>query len=361
MNRRMPPKLTDVACAAGVSLSTASRALSSPGLVHADTLQRVRRAASRLGYVPHGAARALASQRTRTIGAVFPPVDNPTFAVGTHALARELASAGYTLLLASHDYDAEAEFDAVRRLVERGVDGLVLVGIQHCRGMASFLRHAGIPVEMTWLYDESGRWHSVGASHRAASAAMAEYLLGLGHREFAVIAGQVSVNDRARERLEGVRDMLAGNGVSLAETRVIELPFSFESGRNGLARLLRDSPGFTALVCGNDLVAIGAMNTARERGIEVPHALSIVGFDDIAMASEVCPALTTIHLPSAEIGVRAARRLLARLEGEWVARGERLPAPLVVRGTSAPPIVVEPRVRRVASGRRRAAGSRTSA
>lgn len=320
-----------------MSLSTASRALSTPALVRADTLGRVRKAVSRLGYVPHGAARALASQRTRTIGAVFPPVDNPTFAVGTHALARELSGAGFTLLLASHEYDARTEFDAVRRLVERGVDGLVLVGVQHCRGMASYLRHAGIPVEVTWLYDDSGRWHSVGASHREASACMVEHLVGLGHRDFAVIAGQVAVNDRARERLRGAREALATHGIELPDARVIELPFSFRSGRDGLAQLLGRAPGFTALVCGNDLVAIGALNAARERGIAVPSALSIVGFDDIAMASEVSPALTTIHLPSAQIGLRAARRLLARLEGEPVARGERLPAPLVVRGTSAPP------------------------
>src|SRR5512139_3781403 len=106
------PRLADVARAAGVSLATASRALSEPEMVRDDTRGRVEEAAAMLGYVPHGAARALATSRTRTIGAVFPPVDNPIFAGATHALAQELAAAGYTLLLASYDYGLDEELAA---------------------------------------------------------------------------------------------------------------------------------------------------------------------------------------------------------------------------------------------------------
>src|SRR5688572_1423180 len=127
MNRFASPRLADVARTAGVSLATASRALSQPAMVREDTRERVASVAAMLGYLPHGAARALATRRSRTIGAVFPPVDNPIFASATHALAQELASAGYTLLLASHDYDAAAELAATKALVERGADGIVLV------------------------------------------------------------------------------------------------------------------------------------------------------------------------------------------------------------------------------------------
>lgn len=331
------PRLVDVARAAGVSVATASRSLSQPGVVRADTRERVRTAAAMLGYVPHGAARALATRRTRTIGAVFPPVDNPIFAGATHALAQELAASGYTLLLASHDYDPQSEFAAARALVERGVDGMVLVGLDHLPETHGLLARAGIPVELTWSLDGSGPHHCVGLSHRGASIRVAQHLLDLGHRQIAVIAGDTRHNDRALERLQGVRDALAARGLRLAARRVIEVPFSVANGRSALARLLAKAPGFTAVVAGNDLLAIGALLECRDRGIAVPGAMSIAGFDDIDVAGAVEPALTTVRVPSAEIGREAGRRLLARLHGADVPRLAELPAPLVVRRSTGPP------------------------
>lgn len=329
----MPARLADIARQAGVSLSTASRALANPGLVQPATLERVREVAERLGYVPHGAARALASQRTRTIGAVFPPVENPVFATGTHALARRLEASGYTLLLASHEYDARGELDAARRLVERGVDGIVLVGIDHDPALFALLDGAGIPFELTWAVDPAGLRHSVGIGHRGASAALVRLLLGHGHRRFAVIAGQTALNDRARARLAGVYDALGAAGVELAPERLREVPFAIAEGRRALGELLDGPAGFTALVCGNDLIAIGALFECQRRGIVVPRDLSIVGFDDIDLAAELTPGITTVHVPSATIGERAGERLLERLAGRTVARVEELPARLVVRGS----------------------------
>lgn len=330
------PRLSDVARAAGVSLATASRALAGSGLVREPTRQRVAQAAGRLGYVPHGAARALVTQRSRTIGAVFPPVDNPIFASATRALARALSAAGYTLLLASHDYDLAAELAAARALVERGVDGLVLVGLDHDPALFTLLERAGLPFEITWSLDPSGRHSCVGVPHREASAAVVRHLLALGHREFAVISGERARNDRVRERLEGVRDALAERGIGLPARRVVEAPFSVPDGRTAFARLAAEAPGFTALICGNDPLAIGALLECGVRGIDVPRDLSVAGFDDVDLARELVPGLTTVHVPSAEIGRHAACRLLARLSGEAPPRVESLPAPLVVRGSTGP-------------------------
>ncbi len=334
MTRRIPTRLSDIARLAGVSLSTASRALANPALVQPATLERVREVAARMGYVPHGAARALASHRTRTVGAVFPPVENPVFATGTHALARRLEAAGYTLLLASHEYDASGELDAARRLVERGVDGMVLVGIDHDPALFAMLDAAGVPYELTWAVDPAGLRHSVGIVHRTASAQLARHLIGLGHRRFAVIAGQTTRNDRARERLAGVREALAESGLALPAEHVLEVPFAVAEGRRACAHLLDRTAGFTALVCGNDPLAIGALVECQRRGIAVPETLSIVGFDDIELAAELAPGITTVHVPSATIGERAGERLLARLAGVAVVRVEELPARLVVRGSS---------------------------
>jgi len=336
MARGPHPKLSDVARAAGVSLATASRALAEPALVRLRTRERVRAAAAMLGYVPHGAARALATRRSRTVGAVFPPVDNPIFAAATQALAHELAASGYTLLLATHEYDPAAECEVTRTLLERAVDGLVLVGLDHDPALYRMISQAGVPYELMWSLDPSGFHPCVGVAHRIASVRATQHLLALGHREFAVLAGRTAHNDRTRERLAGVREALAARGIELRAERVGEADFALPAAREAFSALLDRAPGFTALVCGNDVLAIGALAECAARGIAVPGALSIVGFDDIDMASGVTPALTTIRVPAADMGRRAAARMLARLGGEAVAPVEELPATLVVRASTGP-------------------------
>lgn len=335
--RKFSARLADVAHSAGVSLSTASRALAEPGLVRNDTREKVEKAAARLGYMPHGAARALASRRSRTIGAVLPTVDNPIFASATQAIARELAASGYTLLLAAYDYASDTEVTVTRALLERGVDGLVLVGADHPRALFQAVDQAGIPCEFTWTLDSSGYRHCVGFSNRLASVRATQHLLELGHRRFAVLSGHTAGNDRARERLAGVREALAAPGF-LANERILETTLSLGHGRAALRALLDRPAGrdFTALVCGNDLLALGALLECQERGIRVPGELSIIGFDDIELAAELPPGLTTMHVPSAEVGRRAAARLLDRLAGHEVAREEEVPVELIVRGTTGP-------------------------
>jgi len=334
MTRRPNPKLSDVARGAGVSLATASRALSEPGMVRAETRARVLGVAAMLGYVPHGAARALATRRSRTVGAVFPPVDNPIFAAATQALGHELAKSGYTLLLAAHEYDPAAELGATRTLLERGVDGLVLVGMDHDPELYALLKHAGVPYDLMWSVDPSGHHPCVGVAHRIASVRATQHLLELGHREFAVIAGRTAHNDRSRERLAGVREALAARAIELRPDRIVESEFALPQAREALRLLLARAPGFSALVCGNDVLAIGALAECASRGIPVPGRLSIVGFDDIDMASGVTPALTTVRVPAEEMGRRAAARMLARLQGREVAHIEELPAEVIVRASS---------------------------
>jgi LacI family transcriptional regulator len=336
---KTPPsaRLSDVARAAGVSLSTASRALASPGLVQDKTRGRILAAASRMGYVPHGAARALASKRSRTIGAVVPTLDNPIFASSVQALQRRIAREGYTLILGSHEYDLAAEVTVVSALIERGVDGIVLVGLDHSPELYRLIAKAAIPCELTWATDAGRQHYSLGFSNRRAAAGIAQHLLGLGHREFAMISGQTQSNDRARERVAGVREALAAHGIELRAQRVKEIPFSIPGARAALGQLLDAGERFTALVCGNDLLALGALLEASARGIAVPRQLSVTGFDDIDLAGEFAPALTTLRIPVAEIGRLAAERMLARIAGGDVPRAQEVPVDLVVRASTAPP------------------------
>jgi LacI family transcriptional regulator len=330
-------RLSDVARAAGVSLATASRALANAELVHPETRSRVRGAVALLGYVPHGAARALASRRSRTAAAVIPTLDNPVFSASTHALQLRLAEDGYTLFLASHEYDLAAEVRMVRAFIERGVDGMVLVGLDHDPEVNRLLGQAGIPYELTWAIDASGFHHSLGFSNRRAAAAVAQHLLELGHRAIAVISGHIAFNDRARERVAGVREALEAHGLVLPSGLVVETSFSLASGRQALASLLESGQKFTAIACGNDILATGVLLEAAARGIAVPGALSVAGYDDIDLAAEITPALTTVRLPAAEIGRLAAERMLARLAGKSVPRVQEVKVELVVRASTGRP------------------------
>ncbi|HEY7743950.1 MAG TPA: LacI family DNA-binding transcriptional regulator [Burkholderiales bacterium] len=335
---RKTAKLADVARLAGVSTATVSRALTQPDKVKSATAARIRQAVQALGYVAHGAARALASRRTRTIGAVIPTLDNAIFAHTAHALQKTLDDAGYTLLLASHEFDAEVEARLTRALIERGVDGLVLLGATHHPGVLQMIDLHQIPYVLTWALDAAGRHPCIGFDNRAAGEVIARHLLELGHRELGMISGITAGNERAAERLEGVRQALAARGIALAPGRVVEKPYALTAGREGLREILRGSPRPTAVVCGNDVLAIGALAECQAQGLAVPREVSVTGFDDLEMAAVVTPALTTVHFPTAELGSLAGQHLLARLAGRPVESRTELPVKLVVRASTAAPL-----------------------
>src|SRR4051812_9258640 len=334
---RKNAKLSDVARVAKVSTATASRALMLPHKVRPCTLERVQAAVRGLGYVAHGAARALASRRTHTIGAVVPTLDNAIFANTTHALQKTFDAAGYTLLLACHEFDAAVEVRLTRALIERGIDGLVLLGTSHDPQLYAMITQRKIPYVLTWALDTSGTHPCVGFNNRAAALQLTNHLLELGHREFAMISGVTANNERARDRLEGVRDALAARGIPLPPSHVIEKPYSLASGRAGLRALMALPRPPTAVMCGNDVLAIGAIAECNTLGIHVPRELSVTGFDDMEIASLLSPGLTTVHFPTLELGQLAATHLLNQLAGRREPRQHELPVELKVRGTTARP------------------------
>ncbi len=320
----------------GVSIATVSRALSRPGKVNDETLTRIKVAARRLGYIPGGTARALASGRTMLVGGVFPTIDHAIFARAIQGLQARLTAAGYQLLVAAHDYSPAAEAAAVRAMLAQGVDALTIVGADHLDATWDLLTAASIPVLMTWSFDP--RLPSIGFDNERAGRLAAQHLVALGHSRIGVISGAVHSNDRARLRLAGIRRVLGEAGCALSETRVVEQPFTLSGGRAGLAHLLSAAARPTAVICGNDLLAAGAVFEAQSRGIAIPSDLSVMGIDNLEIASQINPPLTTVHLPTAELGQRAADLLLgAAAAGERLPRSIELPIELVVRASTARP------------------------
>ena len=326
--------IREVARAAGVSIATVSRAFNRPETVNAETRERVLAAAQRLTYIPDGAARSLSSQKSFRVGVVIPTMDDSIFARFVEALQQRLGSIGYALLIGVDRFDSREELKEVRSLIESGVDAVVLCGAQRSSETYELLRTRALPYLITHVQARDAAEISVGYDNREGAATAAHYLVDLGHREIGVMDYPPARNDRAALRLAGVAEALAARGLALPPERRIERPFSIEEGRIGLRLLLAQDPPPTAVFCGNDILAIGALFEAQAQGIAVPGELSIVGYDDLELAAQVTPALTTVHVPTGEMGDRAAEILSLMLTGKQVPRTTRIGTNLIIRNTT---------------------------
>lgn len=328
------PTVDDVARAAGVSTATVSRVLNRPQSVREALRRKVEAAVSRLGYVPHAGARALMLRRSGTVGAIFPTVDNAIFAKAIDALQRRLAESGFQLLIATSDYDPDIEARQAVNLVTRGVDALALCGSAQSPELLQFLRQRGLPCVHMMSLDGPADILCVGFDNAGAMAQAARHLVDLGHRRIAVLAGVTRSNDRAAARVEGARRALKEAG--LAPVKIVEKPYAIADARAGFRELmeLRNPP--TAVLCGNDVLAFGALFEAQAQGVAVPQDVSIIGFDDLELARHVRPALTTIRLPAEQMWQLAADRLIASLKGEAVPLRSEVEVALVLRESSGP-------------------------
>ena len=331
------PRLADVADRAGVSTATVSRCLNSPEQVQKKTRDKVMKAVTELGYSPNFSAQSLAAKRTNTIGAIIPTMDNAIFARGIQAVQEELGRAGATLLVASSSYRPALEADQIRALVARGADGLLLIGHQRDSQIYEFLDRQQVPVVVSWAYDPDKPKPSIGFDNRAAMRAMAAEVLAQGHRRIAVITARQADNDRARDRVAGIRDAMENAGLDHSRLPVFETHYAIEAGSAALASLITSSPAPTAVICGNDVLAVGALLAAQSLGVRVPHDLSITGFDDIELATVTSPALTTVHVPHRKMGVLAARQLWQMVTDGGSGDSLRLDTELKLRGTLGPP------------------------
>ena len=328
-------RLIDVARMAGVSPATVSRALTQPDLLNAETLARVLAASRSIGYRPDAAARTLASGRSMTVGAVVPTLDNAIFSKALQAMQSTLAGEGYQLLVASHDYNAAAEADAVRTLMARGIDGLMLVGAERAPETAALIAAAELPLALTWRQAPGAA--AVIVDNERAGRLAAEHLVALGHRRIGLVIGRLAFNDRQRGRLAGARAYLESVGLGLPDWMVSEQPTTLAGGRSGCAALLELAEPPTAVIGGIDVIAIGCIAEAQARGMSVPGSLSVAGIDDLDMSAHLSPSLTTVHVPTGRIGAEAALMLLRAMRGDASRSVLELPVELVVRRSSGPP------------------------
>jgi len=319
--------LSDVARAANVSTATVSRCLNLPEQVEEKTRARVMEAVEALSYSPNFGAKIMAARRTNTVGAVIPTMENSIFARGIQAFQEALNHHGYTLLVASSSYQPEVEEEQIKNLIERGAEALLLIGYDRDDRIYRFLDNRGLPYVLTWVYDEERAFdearphHSIGFDNHTAMEEMAERVIEVGHQHIGAIVGETRANDRSRERLEGIKSAMARHGLDQHCLKICEMPYSLESGAEGFEKLMTAHPELSVVMCGNDVLATGALMKARAMGMTVPHDISITGFDDIDLAEVVEPPLTTVHVPHRKMGLNAAEMLI-----DWINKGESPPS-----------------------------------
>ena len=309
-----PPKpatLHEVARAAGVSLITASRALSRPGVVSAKTIARVQQAVEATGYIPNLLAGGLKSKRSRMVAGIVPALSVSQFLPTVQALTDALAGAGYQVLLGQTGYDHGREDLVLNTMVSRQPDGIVFTGLVHSQRARDMLRRAAIPVVETWDLSDTPVDMLVGFSHEAVGRAVAAYFQARGWQHVAVATGD---DPRALQRRAGFMAALGRE----VPTAFVPAPSSLERGRAALAELLAQEPRLQAVSCSSDTLAQGVLVEAQARGLRVPQDLAVCGFGNADFAAHLLPSLTTVLVDGPEIGRLAASMVLARCRGEVV-------------------------------------------
>ena len=333
MDKHSKPTLQDVAKLAGVSTATVSRCLNKPEKVVKDTRNKVDAAVEALDYTPNFGGRLLASNRSRNIGAIIPTIENSIFARGIQAFQEELGKFGVTLLISSSGYDPLREFEQVRTLVSQGAEGLLLIGVARPEKTYEFLHRRNIPYVITWNYRQNSDHLYVGFDNFSAMHEITTAVINRGHNKIGLITGPSEYNDRIGDRIAGVKSAHEQFGLSNLLLETASNNHSPISAGDAFEKLISGAEQPTAVICGNDVLAVGAILRAKKLGIRIPDDVSITGFDDIDLAEFIDPPLTTVHVPHRRMGKAAAKMLLQLRNGSKNQKSIKIETHVVLRST----------------------------
>ncbi len=307
--------INQVAKMAGVSTATVSRALNKPETVSEALKKKIERIIKKIGYIPNAGARSLMLKRTGSIGVIVPTLDNAIFAQGLEEFQRQLSQSGYQMLVGSTNYDPEIEYQQMRNLLLQGVEGIAMFGSSQKLELIRLLRTRKLPYIHIGTLDTPLNGYAAGFDNKKAIQLGVEYLVQVGHRNFGMIAGKTENNDRARDRVDGVVELLKRHRIVLKKESIIEVPYQIQDARSALKKLLQINPKISAVVCGNDVLAIGALLEAQSQGIKIPHQCSILGFDNLELSRHIQPSLSTIHIDAIGMWSKAAHHLMSQING----------------------------------------------
>ncbi|MDA3625577.1 LacI family DNA-binding transcriptional regulator [Saccharopolyspora oryzae] len=333
-------RLIDVAERAGVSIAAASRALSGSAGVSDAIAERVREVAAQMGYVANVHARTLAGGASTSVGLLVHEIGDPYFTEIASGVLRVGAQQGLTVQICHTGRDPENELVQVRTLIANRVRAIIIAG----SGFVDARKQAPVKQDLQAFQETGGRVAVIGRHHLGTDAVLpdntaggrsiTEHVLSLGHRRIAFVSGPRTLTTVA-DRLAGAAQALEAAGLSIEDVPVVEEAFTRDGGTTGMRRVLDEHPDVTAVIALNDDMAIGVLAALRARGKAVPEDISVAGFDDVAVAEHLSPALTTVRLPMAEMGEQALR--LALKDPSARPRRRTTAHSLVVRESTAPP------------------------
>lgn len=319
--------LRDVAVRAGVSVATVSRVLNNSALVAPDTKQRVGAAIDALNFAPSAVARSLNAGRTRTIGTLVPTINHSIFSRYLNALEDALSDRGYGLVVAVTRGSTELEARKARDLLDLGVDGLFVSGIDHSPDFNQIVRRFDVPVIVTSYYDPRSAHPTIGYDNAAIARMAMQYLQTNGHTDVAVIHGPLAESDRTRARVQGALS------VETMNVQTFECQLSVAGGDEALGRIQEAPFTPSAVFCLSDVQALGALFHAQREGISIPRDLSVMGFDNLEWSASSTPGITTIELPSETMGARAADAMIDQLINGVTAQPLALSASIIERSS----------------------------
>lgn len=311
-SKKGAPGIVEVAARAGVSPATVSRFFNEPEIVKGKTRRVIEQAAKDLGYYKNRMEGAVQHGFSGTIGLIVPTIDNAIFAELIQAFSSRLLTHDRTMLIAAHGYNPSLEVAIVKSLLERRIDGVALIGIEHEKAPLEMLAARGVPVLAAWNYRKNSPVPCIGADNFEVGYKVGDHLYQMGHRDVALVFPPRVANDRAEDRLNGV---LKAFGIDLSElpkNRFIETRYDIGEAKRAIVNILNnDRP--TAIICGNDVIAQGAVYACQSLNIKIPDNLSIIGVGDFRGSAHMEPGLTTVRIPAQRIAATAADLLCGGL------------------------------------------------
>jgi DNA-binding LacI/PurR family transcriptional regulator len=333
-------KIKDVARMAGVSTATVSHVINNTRFVSEETRQKVQAAIDACGYTPNAHARSLASGRSRILGLIISDIANPFFPELVKSVEEKASAHGYEVILSNTNYEPKRIVACVQRMLDQRVQGVAVLTSEMDFSLSRRLADQEVAVVFLDVGEVGPHTSNIVVNYEKGIREGVEHLLALGHRRIAYISGPGRLKSAARRKAAFTKIMKKYQ-VSLHTTPLIfEGDFKTAGGQRAAAEILRLNPMPTAIVSGNDLMAIGALRELKSAGLRAPQDISVIGFDDISFASLADPPLTTILIPRSEIGENAVEALIHTIQdADNLGREFKVSAQLVVRESTgaAPP------------------------
>ncbi len=330
----------DVAKRAGVSTMTVSRVINNSGYISHETRGRVERAIAELGYIPNTLARSLRFKQTKTIALVLTDITNPFFTTIARGVEDTASEQGFSVIFCNTDESQNEETEYLNVLLQKQVDGVLLVPADCSGESVSFLQERGTPVVVLDRRVDGAHVDVVRGDSEQGGYQLARYLAQLGHTRIAIISGPQHVSTTV-DRLAGYHRAMVETGLNTNSNLVYYGQFTQNSGYQLAKEALAAKPRPTAIFAGNNFIAIGAFRALQEAGLRVPDDISMVTFDDLHDMLAMEPFLTVVSQPAYQMGQQATEVLLARLAGEGPAESQEyvLPVQMIIRKSSGPPPV----------------------